>query len=585
MKITSSFLRTLLSCILLCIGGAFAAQAANSTIITFSVDMTTNYVTGGFTPGTDTVDAIGSFDGWSGGLSLSQDTSKLPEIIYTNTVNDTADANGTDVQYKFQLDGSYENTIQGDNRAAYLPATSGASLVLPTPFYSDNGGAVTNYVTFQVDMSQQINLGQFTNSSSTLSVNGNFNGWTGGADPLVWTPSILETNQYGLVSSNVWTGTFPLAFSPNCTMAYKFVENNNYEVNPTLNDSGNRFFISTPPALTLPVVFFDNAPYAPLAQVTFSVDMSAQLYYSNWIPSDGVFCQGINGDWNNDAVNTMTNNPGAANTNIYYATYTLGQGSVNQYKFTYNGTGGTVYEDPTSTGGNNRSYTVPLQSTDAVPTVYFSDLAIDDLLVTNVYVTFSVDMTNAVQDSSGPNPGQAFDPSSDQVYVNGSWIGWVGWLPEDLYPTYELNQVGTSEIYTNTFLVPQGSSIPLTYKYSIDASDDEAPSGDNHVRIIRTSATGSYVFPLDVFANQYNEPSFGQLSAIKGTAGTVQLSWLGAPNVEVQTSTNLTGNSWTNHPETAGTVWSAGTMGTNGLISVTNWPTVGGNQYFRLVQH
>jgi hypothetical protein len=29
---------------------------------------------------------------------------------------------------------------------------------------------------------------------------------------------------------------------------------------------------------------------------------------------------------------------------------------------------------------------------------------------------------------------------------------------------------------------------------------------------------------------------------------------------------------WVTHPETSGTNWTAGTYGTNGLVSATNWP-------------
>jgi hypothetical protein len=62
------------------------------------------------------------------------------------------------------------------------------------------------------------------------------------------------------------------------------------------------------------------------------------------------------------------------------------------------------------------------------------------------------------------------------------------------------------------------------------------------------------------------------------------LSWLGAPNVQVQTCTNLTSGSWVSHPETSGAVWSAGINSTNGLVSVTNWPAGSGKLFFRLMQ-
>lgn len=579
--ITKSTTRGLLAGILLVIVGAFSTQAS-STFVTFSVDMGTNIANGTFTPGADTVAVAGSFNNWSQ-LGLVQEGSST---IYTNTVNDTADANGAVLGYKFYASNTSggETTADYNNRAAVLPTTSGASLILPTPFYGDDGAPVTNAVTFQVDMSQQINIGAFTNGSSTVTVNGNFNGWNGASGVLTWTPSISETNGNGLVTSNVYTGTFSVAASPNAAMDYKYVENNNYEGTPIVADSGNnRFFVMPNTPETIPVVFFNDNPYSPLCQTTFSVDMSGQLYYGDWTPSDGVFCQGINGDWNNDAVNTMTNNPGASNTNIYYVTYTLGQGSSVSYKFTYNGSGGTVYENPTSTGGNNRTYAVPSISSVNVPTVSFSDLLINDLLTSNVQVTFTVDMSNAVETGTT----YTFNPSVDTVYVNGAWLGWLGWNPIAL-SSYELTNTEPSNpnnyIYSGQFLVPLGNSIAMTYKYSIDGSDNEAASGDNHVRYIRSTPTGAYGFPADTFGNQYNEPSFGELTVAPAAAGTVHLSWLGAPNVQVQTSSSLTGNSWVSQPETSGAVWSAGTNSANGLVSVTNWPASSGSTFFRLIK-
>ncbi len=561
---------------LFCAAGILSAQAANSTLVTFSVDL-------GAVSNPGYVAVSGSFNAW-GQLNLVQEGSST---VYTNTVNDTADANGGVLQYKFttSADGTsynYEGTADYNNRAVILPSTSGASLILPTPFYNDAGTPVAQDVTFQVDMSQQINLGLFTNDSSVVTVNGNFNGWTG-VNAMTHDPSIMITNQYGLVTSNVYTTTFSITNSPYAAMDYKFVENGNYEVNATLNDGGgNRFFampVTSP--LTNALFFFGDAPYAPLSQVTFSVDMSAQLQFGNWSPSYGVFCQGINGDWNNDAVNTMTNNPGASNTNLYYVTYTLGQGSANGYKFTYNGPGGTVYEQPSSTGGNNRSYTVPLLNSVSVPTVYFSDVSPYDLLSSNIDVTFSVNMTNAVQYGTTT----AFNPGSDFVFVNSAAFtgSWQSWDPISL-SSYLLTNNPPSLVYSGTFSIPAGTALNLVYKYGINGADNEAGNGSNHGRYIRTTATGAYTLPMDTFGNQYNEPAFGQLAVKSAAGGNIALSWLGAPNVQVQTSTSLTGNNWVSHPETGGAVWSSGVNSTNGLISVTNWPASTGNLFFRLIQ-
>jgi len=107
---------------------------ASSTIVTFSVDMSTNVLLGTFVPGTDTVSARGTFNAY-GTMALVQDSSQLPNYVYTNTVNDTADTNGGELQYKFfdsnPSSTGWENPATGQNRAALLPLTSGASLVLP----------------------------------------------------------------------------------------------------------------------------------------------------------------------------------------------------------------------------------------------------------------------------------------------------------------------------------------------------------------------------------------------------------------------------------------------------------------------
>lgn len=349
----------LFSVFLLFAAGIITAQASSS-IVTFSVDMSTNIANGTFVPGTDQVSVGGSFNGWAGpGLVLVQEGSST---IYTNTANDTSDANGNPIWYKFYNNdpsvNGFENTSDGDNRVAILPATSGASLVLPTPFYADSGAVVSNNVSFQIDMSQQVVLGNFNPATDTMTVNGSFNGWGTTAFALTNNPAIMVTNEpSGTITSNVWVGTFMVGGSPWQDFEYKYVIQpaGSYEgpgaANNDTQQNNNRFFAFNPTMpYSTPSVFFSDAPFAPLSQVTFSVDMSAQLYYGNWAPSDGVFCQGINGDWNNDTVNTMTNNPIASNTNIYYVTYSLGQGSGNGYKFTYNGESGTVYENPTSTG-------------------------------------------------------------------------------------------------------------------------------------------------------------------------------------------------------------------------------------------
>ena len=119
-------------------------------------------------------------------------------------------------------------------------------------------------------------------------------------------------------------------------------------------------------------------------------------------------------------------------------------------------------------------------------------------------MTFTVNMTNAVGTDA-----HVFDPSTDQVYINGDFYnGWNGNTWDTTLPQLTNNPVG-SRLYSIQLLVPQGNSNSLTYKFSINGSDNEAPSGQNHFRYVRTA--GAYTLPLDKFGNQYAEPySFGE---------------------------------------------------------------------------
>ncbi len=576
--------------------GLVSAQAS-STIINFSVDMSVQTTAGTFIPGTDTVSVHGSFNGW-GALNLVQQGSGT---VYTNTVNDTTDANGASVFYKYvnshsgYPNGGYESLCDGGgNRAATLPAVSGSTLNLPTPFFSDSGPGVTltSTITFQVDMSQQINLGYFTNGLSTVDVSGNFDGWNPANGPLTWDPTIVRATPGGLLTSNVYVGTFTsVPVSTNAHMAYQFVMNGqNYEggLNSTNNDGGgNRFFTFLPVNQTNPVVFYADAPYAPVSQLRFSVDMSVvAVTDTNFNPASVT----INGDlfgWGGVA---LTNNPSAANTNIYTSpTYTDGVGSSINYQFRYTelSTGNTVYDHANGANGGqgNRQYIVPNVANTNVYAV-FNDASLDDYLLQPATVTFSVDMNGAVG-----NDGHVFDPNQDSVYLNGTFAGWYAWSggvnPAPAPAGYQMIEEGFTTIYTNTLVIPAGQTLTAIYKYGIDAgsvnggpADDEAASGQNHERVIRSTVMNPYVFATDTFGFQYNEPYFslsnpagGHLAVgAKNADGFLPVSWLGRPGANLQSTTNLLNPVWQNLPATDGTNWVLGYSSTNGFVSVFNTP-------------
>lgn len=577
-----------------------ASLSAQSTFVTFSVDMGSNILAGTFVPGSDTVSVHGTFNGWGAGSNLAQVGSST---VYS-TVVDATNLAGTVMDYKFvnsdaaQGNGGYESLASGYNRSAQLPTTVGASLVLPTPFFGDVGAPVTNEVTFQVDMSEQIKLGNFTPGTSTVQVNGLFNGW-GGSYLLTNDTAIVVTNEpSGVLTTDVYVGTFPIGNSPAGIEQYKFViGSGGYESVGAVNsdpNSGNRVFANVPQ--TLPVVYFSDAPLAPTCLVQFSVDMTiVQLTDTNfYAPSLGIY-----GTMNGWGGTTMTNNPNAANTNIYTSPiFSVGWNSSQQYQFRYTeGAGGsTTYDHVNGAygGQGNRVLNVPQLAATNLSAI-FNDARFSDYLFNPTPVTFSVNMANAVG-----TDGHTFNPGADNVYINGEFAGWYPWgggvNPSPAPPGYQMVREGSSTIYTNTVVVPAGTTVECVYKYGMDPNDfnggpldDEAGIGLNHVRVIRALGQNPYVMSTDTFGNQYNEPYFspvntagGDLTMGKVSNGQVPVTWLGSPGTILAWRTNLTAGVWQQIPATDGTNWLIGTSSTNGFVSQTNYPATGNPVYFQL---
>lgn len=345
-----------------------------------------------------------------------------------------------------------------------------------------------------------------------------------------------------------------------------------------------RYFVNIPPVTN---------------QVTFAVDMSAQIALGNFNPvADSVFVSGTFNGWPGTGAGAvvLTNYPaynGGSNTNIYYATATniligLPGSFGSEYKFTssapaYSGSGG--YEPLSS----NRSFN--LLTTNGVlvlPVVLFGNTYVSDYLTADTTVYFTVNMTNATT-----TDGHVFDPSTDTVVINGNFVagGWAAWDPISLASQVMMNDPVGSEIYTYSATIPAGALIGVDYKYGViypgqtNSVDNEAAAYQDHYRYVRATATGSYTNSLDTFGNQYVEPSFGQLTSTSTGTGQVTVSWLGRPGVELQTSADLAGGIWQTNLETDGTNWTTGyNTINNGFMSQTNLPAVGGQQFFRLIQ-
>jgi hypothetical protein len=578
----------------LCAGALLlsAAVASAATPVTFQVDMSAQISAGTFVPGSNTVSAHGTFNGWGSGVELTNDPTAANTNLYTGTTSDTSDAAGAVLIYKYVIDqGSvYENTEDSQNRCAQLP-TNG-SLVLPAPFFDDPGPAITANVTFQVDMSEQANLGNFdTNNGDYVEAHGFFNGW-GAGDILTNDPTIRTTNAAGDVNSNVYVGTFPVTGSTNGTQEYKYVlqPSGTYEA-PLSTDSdydnnNNRFFVTTDQ--TLPIVYFSDVPYSKIVvtnNVTFEVDMSVQIGVGNFNTNANTV--EIHGDYNSwGGGTTMTNDPNSANPDIYSTViqYTGAPNAQHYYKYVIQP--GTQWENVSAANsiGGNRWFdlTNSLDTNVLVGPEYFSDedpgsfADANFVTVTNCMVTFTVDMTNG--SGTGPGGSATFDntyPSGDSIWINGLFNGinnsfWTwGALGQG---GYQMTQISNSMLFTITLPINSGQSDLLVYKYSINGIDDEAASGNNFNRWIRSLP--DYTMPVDDYNTPVTESPAGNLTVGPLVGNQVQISWLGRRGVHLQTSTNLGPNAvWSDQNLTDGTnliVAPGGTASTNYTVGTSN---------------
>jgi hypothetical protein len=417
-------------------------------------------------------------------------------------------------------------------------------------------------VTFQVDMSAY-NGGT---PPAVVTINGSFNGWGTPGSPAL-------TN----VSGTIWSNTISISDPPGTVESCKFVADGNYE---TL--AANRQFVlgpASPPTQVLPLETWNvNDWPTPTNQVTFQIDMSAQVLLGNFTNGDPNGSITVSGDfegWNNGLA--LTNNPTLSGnaSNVYSGTFPAAgflPDTIN-YKFRMNG----GWESPASTGGNNRQAAIT-NSTQILPLVYYNDNSIHDLVLSPITVTFSLNITNGTMDDTG----YAFQKGVDQIYINGDFLGWWSWnvgVGGSETPADQMVEVGNSDIYTNSFVIPRGNSIYINYKYSLDAYDDENGFGTNHVREIR-SYPPTYVFPQDVWSwtlapsntiPTIVEKDFGNLAIVAPSGGNIPITWLGRPGVVLENNSSLTSGIWTTN------------NGTDGTQS-TNWPITSSTQFFRLLK-
>ena len=472
-------------------------------------------------------------------------------------------------------DGTWDNSWPSDNLEFLYDSTGSATIHFWPGTFNDGWQPTANRVGYDDP-----------DTDPGWSLAGTFNNW--GA----------ATNLTGL-GSGVYSNTVVDTYdTPPGPMEFKFQspQDSWSDINFGVdfgNGGGNGSAPLANSNQSLPVVldlpdgrYYVGAPQVPsTSSVTFQVDMTVPILLGNFTngnPNNTVSVTGSFADWSNGLL--MTNNPTLSGqaSNVYVCVVPDVSFGEITYRFNINGTSGTG-PIPLSSESKYRTADIT-NSIQVLPVVYYDDLSIYDYVITPTLVKFSLYITNGTPDVYG----YCFQKGSDSLFViypipSGPWPWCIPCFPS--FP--ELYEVGNSDVYTNSILIPSGSSISLSYQYGMDESNDENGYGANHVREIR-NAGPTYDLPQDVWSctvlrpgngNPYPnpgiastnivEPDYGYLKIGQPSGGTIPITWLGRPGVFLENASDLTNGSWNINPGTSAT-------------QSTNWPVSGDAQFFRL---
>jgi len=554
MTIRSNQLRGLFAAGLMMASGAIANAG---TLVTFQVDMNTEATA---IANGSTVYLRGNFNGQNFNLLPAHVMTNNGSGVFSGTI-DITNAPGTLIPCKFYYNNPGDAWEGGADRQFILAA---GSQTLPLSNWNDKYPAPTNNVKFQISMTAQILAGTFSNTAEIVSgvwtnpvpgtdvrLSGAMTGWGDGVT-LTNNPLAAGTN------ADIYTGTIPVTGFPSAASGeYKF----RGPIGDTWETIANRpSFTLVGGDQTLPIVYWNNlAPNTPTNNITFQVDMTAQILLGNFDPSlaQPIRVSGAMTGWGDGA--DLTNNPAlSGNASNIYSTVlpVVGyNGTTFEYKFRAN----NGWENPTSTAGNNRVGTVSGVN-QTLPLVFYSDASPCDLLSQITTVTFFCQITNGTVATDGA----VFNGSN--LKING---GFNGWQPWDLFLP-DMVSAGSNDLYYYTTTLNPGADRAQKFKFSIGGADNEAGFAADHIQYVR-SFGNSYELPISNFGTNYASTRVEQaVSGLKITpaGGNVAVTWDGTPCVTLQTRTTLSG-SWTDLPATE-------------TLSSTNYPNTGTSRFFRL---
>ncbi len=365
------------------------------------------------------------------------------------------------------------------------------------------GGAMAANVTFQVNMSFQIDLGNFDPATQTTYVKGDFNSWDESM-------ALTDGDEDG-----IYTGTFEIADG---TYEYKYF----YSPDGWEQLDNNRSMEVAGSDVTLDVVWFSNQEPQETTQleILFSVDMSVAIIQGKFDPAtDWIVVRGNYdeiGQWGGAVQLSLdTDNIYAAwiefdnaiiGANLEYKYVILHDGNVDDPNGWETIIGNRIYV-PTGneedTDNNGYGEYIP-------ETVYYGDTSPDDILTQDLTVVYQVNCTPAYYKIAAE--GAIYDvqdntevTSFDFVAISGapplSW-DW-GSIPAE-HMAFDDGQNGDmtagDSVFSRAIDYPAASDNTQIYKYGTQGYDTEAGYQMDHS--IQFEDNGDTFYIYDIYGSQ-----------------------------------------------------------------------------------
>ncbi len=359
-------------------------------------------------------------------------------------------------------------------------------------------------ITFEVNMSVQVDKGNFDATTGTMSLAGTMNGWNATANPM------LDAD-----GDKIYSVTLDL--TPGDAHNFKFVMNGSgWESIP------DRAY-TVPSSASTFNAYFDNDDGSTVTTeiaVSFQVNMELEIAAQRFNPAqDTLSARGSFNGWSDVTMLQAS----ATDPNIYEgaAQYDSFAGDVIYYKYAYTSANGTNWETNPPTGSGNYEQTV---SADDITNLYtliplrgYNNATLDIVVNQASVIRFEVDMTGAKNGS-----GVAF-PSISNVFLAGgnpplAWPG-GGWPDTDESLVIFLNDSGTDgdlvsgdNKWSKNVNFPIYSPFDIEYKYganwglasNLGANDNEGGVGANHhVTLFKSFWSGD---AIDVFGSMSTKP-------------------------------------------------------------------------------